>query len=79
MPARGSAHATGTWHDGRRWLHGATSSTCRPACRREAIVHASEVLAGGGELTAAETFPFALPVPLQAGPPLATDWGGLAW
>ena len=45
----------------------------------EAVVHASAVLTRGGELRAAQTFPFVLAVPLQAGPPVATEWGGLAW
>ena len=45
----------------------------------EEIVHASAVLAPGGKLTAADTFPFALAVPLHAAPPITTEWGGLAW
>ena len=46
---------------------------------REEVVHASAELAHGGELCAADTFPFVLAVPLQAGPPVDTPWGGLAW
>ena len=46
---------------------------------QEEIVHTSAVLAPGGELATADTFPFVLAVPLQAGPPVATEWGGLAW
>ncbi|MCP9490217.1 MAG: hypothetical protein MSC31_10125 [Solirubrobacteraceae bacterium MAG38_C4-C5] len=46
---------------------------------REDIVYASAILAREGELAAAETLPFALAVPPQAGPPIHTEWGGLAW
>lgn len=46
---------------------------------RENVVYTSAILTDKGELTAAETFPFALIVPPQAGPPIATEWGGLGW
>jgi len=46
---------------------------------RENIVYVSAILARKGELTAADTFAFALTVPPQAGPPITTEWGGLAW
>jgi len=46
---------------------------------RENVVYASAVLAREGELAAADTFPFALAVPPQAGPPISTEWGGLTW
>jgi hypothetical protein len=45
----------------------------------EEVVYAHAVLAHEGELTPDDAFPFALTVPRQAGPPIATEWGGLAW
>ncbi|MDQ3091085.1 MAG: hypothetical protein M3R46_05350 [Actinomycetota bacterium] len=45
----------------------------------EDVVYASAILVREGELAEADTFPFTLAVPPQAGPPITTEWGGLAW
>lgn len=45
----------------------------------EDVVYASAILAREGELTAADTFAFALAVPPHTASPIITEWGGLAW
>jgi len=45
----------------------------------EDVVYASAILVREGESAEADTFPFTLAVPPQAGPPITTEWGGLAW
>lgn len=45
----------------------------------EETVFAHAILTREGERRDGESFPFALPVPVQAGPPVNTEWGGLNW
>ncbi len=52
---------------------------CEYSHYTEDIVHASAILAREGEPAIGDAFPFALTVPPQAGPPITTEWGGLAW